>query len=140
MARETSLGAKIQRYSGSAYEDVGNVVSISGPSLSATSIDATNLGSANSYREFLVGFRDAGEISCSAQFEAKTTDTAKHKEIRDDLEGVNAATNYKIVLSSGATIECACFVTAWSIEVPEDDLVTVDFTLKISGKPTFADS
>tara|TARA_R110000824_G_scaffold28928_3_gene96868 strand:+ start:4817 stop:5239 length:423 start_codon:yes stop_codon:yes gene_type:complete len=139
MATETSLQADFKRYNGSTYDAVLNAVSISGPSLSMSTIDSTNLNSTDSFKEYVAGWRDGGDVSISCHLDPQAADGSKQLLIRTDFEA-GTATAYRIVLASGAYIGFTGLVTSWTTDIPEEDIVSLEITLKVTGKPTYADS
>ena len=139
MSIQTSLQAAVSRDNGTTYDTITKVASISGPGMSMNPVDSTHLASSDQFREFLAGFRDGGEIQVSAHLDPESADASNQLLARGDFES-GSVTNYRITLQSGPTITAACLVTAWNVDIPEEGMVGLEFTLKVSGKPTYADS
>jgi len=127
----TGIGTVFYRQnpSTSAWEVIANINSISGPSSSRETVDVTTLDSTGGYREFIGSLRDPGDISLSMNFLVATYTTMK-----EDFES-STLRNYRIVLSDtdSTTLEFEGLVTDLPLEVPLDDKVSADITIKISG-------
>lgn len=123
------VGTQFRRWSGSAWANLAEVNSITGPTMTRDFIDVTSLDSTGGYREFITGFRDAGTISLSMNFTRATYDA-----FLDDFESPDLH-YYEICLpdAENTTIEFAGLVTECPITIPTDDRITADVTIKISG-------
>lgn len=126
------VGTSFRRWSGSAWEAIAEVNSISGPSMTRDTIDVTSLDSTGGYREFITGFRDAGTVQLTMNFTQATFDIMK-TDFEDD-----AAHNYEIVLPDVGTtsLEFAGLVTEVPLEITADDKITASVTIKITGPVT----
>jgi predicted secreted protein len=116
---------------------IAELSSIGGLSLSADSIDVTTLGSANGYREFIQGFRDAGEVSLSGNF--KPNDTNGQSALLTNLND-GSVDEYAIEFPTelGYKWTFDAIVTGFSTSASTDGVVTFEATLKVTGKPTLA--
>ena len=65
MSKSRSVGTVLNINS----KKVGALKSIGGIELSADTIDVSDLGNSTGYREFLQGFKDAGEIALSGFYD-----------------------------------------------------------------------
>lgn len=134
----SGLGTKFYRWDADAGEwsALAEVSSISGPGMTRDFIDVTSLDSTGGYREFISGFRDGGTINLTMNFTRDTYDLMK-----EDFEN-DSAVHYEIVLpdkgSEGSDIntsfEFKGLVTELPLEIPTDDKVTANVTIKIDGK------
>lgn len=124
------VGTVFLRWSGSAWVALAEVNSISGPTMTRDFIDVTSLDSTGGYREFITGFRDAGTVSLTMNFTRTTYDLLK-----TDFEN-DTAVNYQIVLPDtvATSFEFSGLVTEIPLEIPTDDKVTANVTIKISGQ------
>jgi len=124
------VGTKFRRWNGTAWEDIAEITSITGPSMSRDTIDVTSLDSVGGYREFIAGFRDAGTVTLSMNFTRDTYDLMKGDFESDDLK------NYEIILPDDeeTSLEFEGLVTELPLTIPTDDKVTADVTIKISGQ------
>jgi predicted secreted protein len=129
------VGTIFQRWSGSAWVAMTEVLSITGPGMSRDVIDVTSLSSSGGYREFIAGFRNPGTVQLSLNFNRSSFDLFK-----TDFES-NAARNYRIVLpdAENTSIELIGLVTELPLTIPTDDKITFDVTIQITG-PVESDS
>ena len=58
----SGVGTRFRRWTGSTWEDIGEINSITGPGKSRDTIDVTSLSSTGGYREFIAGFRNPGTV------------------------------------------------------------------------------
>ena len=114
-------------------DSVAEINSISGPNMSRGTIDVTSLDSTGGYREFIAGFRDAGEVTLDCNFAIGEWDYWLA-----DFESDTLVT-YSIELSNteASVFSFSALCTALGVAVPMDDKVTCSVTLKISGAITF---
>ena len=126
------VGTLFRRWSGSAWVNIAEINSISGPSMSRDTIDVTSLDSVGGYREFIGGFRDSGTLQLSMNFSRSTFGTMK-----TDFES-DTSQNYEIVLpdAENTTLEFVGLVTELPLEITADDKITSSVTLKITGQVT----
>lgn len=125
----TGKGTIFNRWDGSAWEALAYIRSISGPDATRETHDVTTLDSAGGYREFIGGLRDGGAISMGMIFNATSYALMKADFESDTLQ------EYQIVLpdTDSTTFEFSGLVTDIPMEIPLDDVVTADVTIKISG-------
>lgn len=114
---------------------VGGLTSIGGLELSADTIDTTTLNSDGGYREFIGGFKDAGEISLEGYFDA--TAGVGQKELYDRFEsGVTEDFTITFPVTMKTKWEFKGVVTGFSTSADLEDAVPFSATIKVSGKPT----
>ena len=128
----SGVGTLFRRWSGSAWVNIAEVNSISGPSMTRETIDVTSLDSTAGYREFIAGFRDAGNLQLTMNFTEATYDLMKTDFEDDDAQ------NYEIVLPDDATtsLEFEGLVIECPLEIPIDDKITSSVNIKITGAVT----
>lgn len=132
----SGVGTKFLRWNGSSPESSGEwqaiaeIISISGPSMTRDYIDVTSLDSTGGYREFIAGFRDGGTVTLNMNFTRATYDVMKA-----DFEDPDNKF-YEIVLpdTDNTSFEFEGLVTELPLEVPTDDKVTANVTIKVAGK------
>lgn len=114
--------------------EIGELTSIDGLDLSADTIDTTNLSSDGGYREFIGGFKDAGEVSISGFF---APGDAGQKAFYAAFES-GAVQTCKITFPSslGAEWDFSAVVTGIHTSADLEDALSFEGTLKVSGKPT----
>jgi predicted secreted protein len=95
-------------------------------------IDVTSLDSVGGFREFITGFRDGGTVSLTMNF-TRTSYDKMLSDFEDDDPHY-----YEIVLPDdvNTSFEFCGFVTELPLEIPTDDKITANVTIKVSGKVT----
>lgn len=126
------IGAEFNRWDGSQWVAIAEVKNISGPDKSRETKDATSFDSIDGYREFVSALRDPGSIKITMNFSRSHYET-----LNDDFES-DELQNYQIVLPDDdtTTFEFEGLVTELPLEVPHDDIITCDVSIKISGSVT----
>lgn len=110
--------------------NVGSVVSIGGPNVSATVIDMSSL--ADLTRVKAAGIIDNGEVTVEINF----VDDAGQEAVRGDIGA--AATAYSVDWSNLYTADFNAFVSGWQPNTGTvDDKLTVSVTLTITGAVTW---
>jgi predicted secreted protein len=124
------VGTKFKRWNGSAWVDIAEINSITGPSMSRDTIDVTSLDSTGGYREFIPGFRNAGTVVLAMNFTRET-----YEQMLDDFED-NTIQNYQIVLpdEENTGLDFEGLVSELPLTIPADDKVTADVTIQVTGK------
>jgi len=128
----SGVGTLFRRWSGAAWVNIAEITQISGPGKTRETIDVTSLDSTGGYREFIAGFRDAGNIQLTMNFSRST-----YELMNDDFES-DEVQNYEIVLPDGETtsLEFEGLVTELPLEIVGDDKITNTVTIKVTGQPT----
>ena len=97
--------------------------------------ECSNMGSPNTYKEFIAGLRDGGSISVEGNYIPKD---ASQSPILTDFHAGTSSTWTITLPNSLGTWTATCFVQDVSPSIPVDDRITYSMTLKITGKPTLA--
>lgn len=122
-----------------SWTEVGFCLTISAPKMKAKSVDVTHLRSEDKFREFMQGFRDAGEISVKLQYEKEQCEDLY--EIFAEEDPADAEKTWRITFPDGTVgsfWQGAGFLQDFADgDTPEDDRLTGDVTIKLTGKPTF---
>jgi len=113
---------------------IGELTSIDGLDLSADTIDTTNLSSDGGYREFIGGFKDAGEVSVSGFFAPDDTGQAAFYAAFES--GAVQTCKITFPASLGASWDFSAVVTGIHTSADLEDALSFEGTLKVSGKPT----
>lgn len=126
-----TFGREIDTSTGN-YDDLAEVNSINGPTMSREFIDVTSLDSSGGYREYITGFRDGGEVTLEMNFTI-----GGYAQLKVDFEA-DESHNYQITLpdTGTTTFTFAAYVTDMPLSVVPDDKVTVSVTFKITGQVT----
>ena len=140
MAKTASIGAVLKMDNGVSYDTIGLIKSISGVESTMDLIDATHLASASYYKEYLAGFLDGGEVQVEAQLDPEAADASNQLLVKAEFSARTSET-FRIVLPTGPYTQFDAFVTSWHpFQVPENDVVGLSFTLKVTGAPTTGDA
>jgi predicted secreted protein len=128
------VGALFKRGDGNGSSEVftafAEVNSIDGPTMTREQIDVTSLNSIGGYREYIGGFRDAGEVVLNMNFTRNN-----YVSLLADFESPDSV-NYQIVLpdTGETTLTFAGVVIDLPLSIPTGDKVTVNTTIKITGQ------
>jgi len=139
MATQAFLGqgTQYQRETAPAsglFETIAEVRSISGPTFEADEVDVTNMDSPSGFREFIQGLKDGGNITFGLNF---LPHTAGHQQLLDDLK-TGIKRNYRVRWPQLPTVHRMNhegFVKSVPLEIPVDDAVTAQVTIRVSGEP-----
>ncbi len=128
-----ALGTKLQIGTDNPVT-VAGLTSIGGLDLSADTIDVTTLDSDGAYREFIAGFKDAGEVSLEGYLELETG--KGQKELYDLFES-GAEEQFTILFPNNmGSWQFRGVVTGFSTGADLEDPLSFSATIKVSGKPT----
>lgn len=117
-------------------KEVGALKSINGIEINADSIDVTDLGNQDGYKEKLPGFKDAGDVGCAGFFDG---DDEGQNEIYSLMEsGDVVPCSIVFPAKIGKTWSFKAGVTKFSTSVSVDDAITFETSLAVSGKPILA--
>ena len=142
MAKSAAKGVIIAISDGGipTFVPIGQVFSLSGPTLSADVVDVSTHDSAGFYREFVNSFRDAGEVTLGLRWDP---DLATHSELGDGLINLferDVFNDYEITWPNPAADVWAfsARVTAYEPSADFDAALEATVTLKLTTKPAFA--
>jgi len=119
-----------------ANVEIGQIMSLSGPSISVATIETTDL--ADTAKTFIAGMYDGGEVTFDVAYDPDTAsdpDSGHHFMTTDMLAGTEGY--WKVEWSDGNYIHAKGFITSFSPTAAIDDKVTASFTVKVSGGVTF---
>jgi len=128
----SSVGALLKKYVTSAWVSVGEVTTISGPTMSRETIDVTSLASTGGYREFIAGFRDPGTMTFTMNFNRSDYETMK-TDFESDTEQ-----DYELILPDDevTTLEFSGLVTELPLNLDPGSQITCNVTIKVTGQVT----
>lgn len=117
----------------SSTGEIGQVKSISGPGASFGDVDTTCLDSTSNFRTFVPGLGDGGEVTLSLVY-----DPSAHAPLANAL-GARTVKYWTVYhgSSGGDSDAFYGYVKSMSREIPLDDLITSDVTIKVTGLPGF---
>lgn len=133
MAKVRSVGTTFKMGALTATTAIGGLTSIGGIEVSADTVDVTALDSDGGYREFLMGFKDAGDVSLEGYLD--DTD-AGQAAAYTALESGEVQT-CEIAFPNGSKWSFKGIITGFSTSASLEDAVSFSATVKVSGKPTF---
>lgn len=115
----------------STYTALGEVMSVTPPTFSRETIDATHMASDDTFREYIGGVFDGGEVTVNMNYvEAQATLCQTLL-----LAGVES---FRIVIPGASTIVFSGIPTGYAVgELVIDDKVTHSLTIKVTGKPIY---
>lgn len=116
---------------------VAEITKISGPSISVDMLDVTVHGSTDSFREFIAGLRDGGEVTIEGKFHSGDTD-GQIAFITDMTAGTSRTAVITGPTAAAFTWTFTGLGSAFSIDEPHDAELTFTATIKVSGKPVLA--
>ena len=113
---------------------VGGLTEIGGLELSADTIDVTTLDSDGGYKEFIGGFKDAGEVPVSGYFDNTTEEgQAEMYAAFESGEITDFVIKFPATLDAKWTFKGV--VTGFKTGATLEDPVSFEGTIKVSGKP-----
>lgn len=119
------------------FSTVGEVRSMSGPSMETDEIDVTTHSSAaaGAFKEFIMGLIDAGSIDFDTNY---VPSDPTHIGLRNDFLN-RTKRNWQIVLPGAIqTISFAGYVKSMPFEFPVDDAIMQKISIRCTGAPTFS--
>lgn len=136
MAKTFGYGCVLQvtTSSGADYK-VGQVRTISGPGVDFADVDTTCMDSSSNYRTFVPGLGDPGELTFSVVYDSTN---ATHARLVYHMN--NRRTNTYTLYHGTSDADGDSFVAyvkSLSREIPMDDVITADYTLKVTGIPGY---
>lgn len=130
MAKVRSVGTTFMANS----KVIGGLTSIGGIEASADTVDVTALDSQGGYREYIAGFKDAGEVSLEGFLDDATA--ANQSELYTLFQSGNEV-DCEINFPNGGSWAFKGIVTGFGTSASVDDAITFSSTVKVSGEPTF---
>ena len=113
---------------------IAELTSITGPSMAVDPIDVTSHDSADKYRQFVAGLKDAGEITV----EGNLISAVQGNYL---VANITSGAEEDVIIAFGAgpaTFTCKGFCTGFEPDAPHDDKLSFSASFKITGKPTLA--
>jgi predicted secreted protein len=112
------------------YTSLAEVAKITGPNIEAKEIDVSNLQSVSGWMEFIPGMVNAGELSMELNFLGSSL------ALLLPLYRVPGVF-WRIVLPDGGTLIMVGFLAKTGVEIPHDDKVSMNVTIKLTGIVSF---
>lgn len=143
------VGTRFRRWADLTWSDIAQITGLTGPGLTKETIDVTALDSLGGYRKFIGSFRDGGTVTLSMNYTR-----AGYDQMKADYE-LDCTVDYEIVFPDGNRDNPACttsvnealnttfafkaIVTELPLTVAVDSQITMEVTLKVSGKVYVSD-
>lgn len=134
MSAQRSLGTKLKIGPEATAVAIGQLTSISSPSMSQETIDVTTLDSAGEYREFIGSFKDGGDVTASGFFNPQDPGQEAVYEALENSSTEDFAIEFPAAM--GASWKFKGVVTAYNTSAELEDAISFEITIKVSGKPT----
>ena len=136
MTKSVGYGSVLSVTSTTGTLEIGQLRSISGPGTDATDVDTTTLDSSTNFRTFVGAVIDPGELSCSVIYDPADTAHTRLAEYHANL----SAKTWAVVHASttGTSQSFSGYVKSLGREIPLDDVITLDFSIKVSGGPGYS--
>lgn len=117
----------------SSTGEIGQIRSISGPGVDFADVDTTCMDSTSNYRTFTPGLGDGGEVTLALVY-----DPAAHAPLCNHM-GARTVKYWTIYhgSSGGDSDVFYAYIKGIGREIPMDDLITADVTLKVTGIPGY---
>jgi len=115
--------------------EIGQIRSISGPGVSGADVDTTTLDSSSNYRTFVSGLLDPGEVTINTIYDSTNIGHARLCY----YAGQKLTKTYTVYhgSSAGDSDAFVAYVKGIGREIPLDDVITCDFTFKVTGIPGY---
>ena len=118
-------------YTGSTYTQVAEVTNITWPGYKRDAIDVTYMDSVSSFREYIAGLIDAGEVTVEMNWVPSATDPI--------LAAMTAGVGqFKLQYGGAVNIIFKAIVTSWATQSPLGEKLSGTATFKVTGVPTWA--
>lgn len=117
------------------FSTIAEVKDISGPAMTADTIEVTSQDSTGGYKEYIPSLKDGGELSFPMNF---VNSAAQDALITDYTNRTKR--NFQVVTTHGApkTFSFAGYITNVSHSFPVADVAQRDVTIKITGAVTIS--
>lgn len=120
------------------WDQIAEVISANGLPLNSSVTRLTHLESDNKAHEKIPGFMDAGQMTFRLNyFQANVL--AQYTLLPDEFGATPGWRRYQWLMQfpDGGQWYCTGFVQGMPFDVPEDDRITTELTVEVSGYPVF---
>jgi hypothetical protein len=124
---------EVDQLGNGVYVELGEVMNVPFPELTAEDIDVTHLKSPNRTREFIPGMFEPGEAAIELNWiPGNATDL-----ILVSLRASGAVRNWRVTLPNGRTATFPAYVKGYSPQTPVGDKMSLTATIKMAGSITW---
>lgn len=131
---------------GGEWTPIAEVISINGLPMNPSVTRLTHLDSDTKAHEKIPGFLDAGQITFRVNYHSALTAgklalpalmaLLPHPDV-NDVSPAWGRYQWVVQFPDGAQWYATAFIQGMPFDVPDDDRIAVEFTLEVSGRPTF---
>ena len=118
-----------------AGNSVSEIVNIKPPSQKMDTPDVTTMDTTTNYKEYIAGLRDGGEVGLTLKL--YSGDTNGQYGLLQDMENGTKQSFIITLPDNAATWTFNGYVTGHDPDVPLDNAMGLEITIKVSGKPVF---
>jgi len=133
-ASDGTLG-KGTTLSGSVTNAIGNITSLTLPTLTRDPVEITTMDSEDNWREFIPGLLNSGEVTFELNYDGSAAGNAN--VLNTALTAVEAT--WTITFPDGSKYVIDGFITSIGGAAPMDDKITQSVTIKFTGVPAYTD-
>jgi predicted secreted protein len=129
---------------GAAWVSMGEVQSVTPPTNAMGTIDITNHGTTDYFREFLPGLIDPGTVTFTANYITGSSTSGPIWYSQEEIEVLMSARTkvpWRFYLSGTSTQNAwqgAGYITNYQLLTANDQAAQYTVSLKVTGKPTFS--
>lgn len=127
----TGIGAVLNRWASSAFEEIVEVTNLSWDGASRESIEVFRLNNSDNYVNKIQGVLNANTITATVLYTKN-----QFAKLLIDLE-TRGVRDYQIVLPDGEGIEWSGFITECPLDMGSDDVMQGDIVFEIDAKCDF---
>lgn len=117
---------------GGSYVELGEVQSISGPTITWDATEITHLTSDNAFKEYLSGLGDSGSVSLVLNY--KTSESTRLYALSRTTKGL------RVTFPDNSDWDFNGFPTSFGTESPFNDRITQSVEFKLTGKAVYSAS
>lgn len=116
--------------------EIGQLRNIDGPGSASDDVDTTTMDSTTNFRTFIQGLNNPGEVTMTAVYDPAL---ASHTKLAA-FHAQRLTRNWTIYhgSSTGASDTFLAYVKGVGRAIPMDNVITCEFTLKVSGTPGYS--
>ena len=118
-----------------AFLPVCEILTITAPTYTANTIDVTNQNTTDYFKEYVIGVRDAGSLSFTANY---ISSSSGHTDKIPNAFYNGSKLAWKVTLAGASTANIWYgfgYITSYTVTSPPDGAVTFAATMKVTGKP-----
>lgn len=113
---------------------IGDLTAIGSPAVDTEEIDVTTLDSVGAYREYIAGFKDAGELTLSGYFVPSDVGQAAAYAALESGDIQQCEITYPPSMGASWTFEG--FVKNFTVTTELEEAIGFEVTIRVTGQPT----